>query len=863
MFNAVKKLFTLVIFICSTFVLYSQNGIRYFSGINSVNLGNGNTTSPAYYDSFQRIISDSNWLLIQSGEGPVAGLRKNGTIWVWGDNSQGSLGTGNYTTQYYPKMLGTDSGWKKVDIGTHHMVAIDRLGRLWAWGYNNVEQLGTGDNKSYNVPQLIDSNTNWIDISTTYAHTLALKKDGTLWSWGYNPYGQVGHSTATGSNTPKQIGSDTDWVEISTGYHSSMAIKRNGSLWAWGYNYNGQLGLGNSINQSTPQMVGSSFDWRKISCGFYFFTALKKDGSLYAWGDQQSSNSPTKISSDTWQCVSSAYEHSLAININGYLYSWGKNSYGQLGLKNKSNYTTPQQVDKKNKFCSVSAGYYHSFAIQSNCYAQPIPGPCKTPIVIYYTNNLKAPPRVSFINCNTDSLVVKIRNSNYKYAIWNDGSKDSIRILKKTERYIISATDFNGCISKDTLDYQKYEKIKLSIKKIDSVSCFNLKDGNIEIIINGGIKPFNILWNDPNKQTTSKAINLGFGKYSIFIKDSAFCIDSSTISINQPEKLKLDIFTIDSLNCLSNSTGSIGVIAKGGNGTFKYQWNDNNRQVSQKAVNLKSGTYKVVVTDQKKCQDSLSIILPTADKLIVEVPKIDSISCYGIKDGAVYSRTTGGDGNYNWTWNTTPPVYSKDLKNIGAGKYCLTVRDIKGCKDSICITIYEPDQIKTKIISPLRILPNSPINLNSQVAPTGNYFYSWFPLDIFKYKSHEIKPEATFQTNTWVKLLINDSNNCTSQDSILLEVIKPISRLIPTAYSPNADGLNDKFGLPDIFEILSFEIYNRWGEMIFQGDKYNPKWDGKYQNSLVLAGAYTYFIKAKLIETGQVDSYLGNVIIIR
>ena len=62
---------------------------------------------------------------------------------------------------------------------------------------------------------------------------------------------------------------------------------------------------------------------------------------------------------------------------------------------------------------------------------------------------------------------------------------------------------------------------------------------------------------------------------------------------------------------------------------------------------------------------------------------------------------------------------------------------------------------------------------------------------------------------------------------------------------------------------MSFEIYNRWGELIFQGDKYNPKWDGKYQNSAVLAGAYTYFIKAKLIETGQVDSYFGNVIIIK
>jgi gliding motility-associated-like protein len=91
----------------------------------------------------------------------------------------------------------------------------------------------------------------------------------------------------------------------------------------------------------------------------------------------------------------------------------------------------------------------------------------------------------------------------------------------------------------------------------------------------------------------------------------------------------------------------------------------------------------------------------------------------------------------------------------------------------------------------------------------------------------------------------------------------PIKEILPNAYSPNSDNLNETFGLPEIFEVQQFLIRNRWGTIVFQNSENVHRWDGKFQNVYVPIGTYTYIIQAKLLNTDQVVSHQGAITIIK
>ncbi|MFH1321973.1 MAG: gliding motility-associated C-terminal domain-containing protein [Bacteroidota bacterium] len=95
------------------------------------------------------------------------------------------------------------------------------------------------------------------------------------------------------------------------------------------------------------------------------------------------------------------------------------------------------------------------------------------------------------------------------------------------------------------------------------------------------------------------------------------------------------------------------------------------------------------------------------------------------------------------------------------------------------------------------------------------------------------------------------------------EVLQLFSLYIPNTFTPNGDGLNDMFG-PAGTGISEFQlqIFNRWGEMIFESDNINNQWDGKFRNRIVQTGAYVYMVYANGYEKGKIfKSGTVNVIL--
>ena len=98
-----------------------------------------------------------------------------------------------------------------VAAGGAFTVALKYDGTVWTWGNNTNGELGRGDKNSVYSPVQVksaDGNsylTDIIFVSAGSNHTLALRKDGTVWAWGLNTYGQLGNNTTTGSSLPVQV----------------------------------------------------------------------------------------------------------------------------------------------------------------------------------------------------------------------------------------------------------------------------------------------------------------------------------------------------------------------------------------------------------------------------------------------------------------------------------------------------------------------------------------------------------------------------------------------------------------------------------------------------------------------------------
>ena len=332
----------------------------------------------------QTIAGGTNWKQVSSGYSGIA-IKTDGTLWSWGLNGYGQLGDNTVVTKSSPvQVTGGGTNWKTVSGGVHHTAAIKTDGTLWTWGRNNYGQLGTNTitNRSSPGQMVATVSTNWNKVFSGYSHTAAIKTDGTLWTWGYNYYGQLGinivSAAGKGNSSPVQIsGGGTNWEQVSGGYNHTTAIKTDGTLWSWGRNSYGQLGLNDITIRSSPVPVtGGGTDWKQVSGGSNHTAAIKTDGTLWTWGRNANGqlgdntivdkSTPVQVSGGgtNWKTVSAGGNNIGAIKTDGTLWTWGQNAFGQLGDNTIVSKSTPvQTITGGTNWKQVCCKKYHTAAI--------------------------------------------------------------------------------------------------------------------------------------------------------------------------------------------------------------------------------------------------------------------------------------------------------------------------------------------------------------------------------------------------------------------------------------------------------------------------------------------------------------------
>jgi alpha-tubulin suppressor-like RCC1 family protein len=267
-----------------------SDGTLWAVGSNgSGQLGDGTLIGRA---SLTQIGTDNDWVAVAANSfttGSAAhtlALKANGSLWAWGSNASGQLGNGTLITSLTPMRVGTDLDWSMIfSTGGSHSLALKTNGTLWVWGSNTNGQVGNNTVVNATAPVQVLAGVS--AAAGGNLHSLAIKTDGTLWAWGLNSSGQLGDGSTAQRNAPVQVGSASIWRSVSCPNGTAThATRSDGTLWTWGIGNSGQFGNGTftSTNRTSPAQVGNATVWRSVNSIGGHALAQTMDGTAWGWG---------------------------------------------------------------------------------------------------------------------------------------------------------------------------------------------------------------------------------------------------------------------------------------------------------------------------------------------------------------------------------------------------------------------------------------------------------------------------------------------------------------------------------------------------------------------------------------------------
>jgi len=289
-------------------------------------------------------------------------LRTDGTVWAWGDNSRAQLGNGWRSSGFgggsaAPARVLPLHSITAIAAGGDSGYALRNDGTVWAWGGNDYGQLGSWNLGTSPVQVPL---TNVTAIAASGQTAYALRTDGTVWAWGNNSMGQLGNgSTVEYSEKPAQVSGLSGVTAITGGGDGAYALRSDGTVWAWGSNAKGQLGNGQPCQQgacesAVPVQVAGLTGVTMIAAGDFNGYAALADGTVWSWGGGQAgllgngtncetceSRVPVRVSnlSGVTQ-LASADNAMYALGTDGALWGWGDNRAGALANDDVATFAT-------------------------------------------------------------------------------------------------------------------------------------------------------------------------------------------------------------------------------------------------------------------------------------------------------------------------------------------------------------------------------------------------------------------------------------------------------------------------------------------------------------------------------------------
>lgn len=442
--------------------------------------------------------------------------------------------------------------------------------------------------------------------------------------------------------------------------------------------------------------------------------------------------------------------------------------------------------------------------------------------------------------------------SPYEYE-WSSGEIVSVLSGKVAGTYLLTITDANNCELNTSVEIGTEGRINAEITQTAFNLCFGDEIAGLVAYSDNAADTSMYLWSDFTTDNT--IINLGADEYFVTITDAWGCFGVDSVIVEEPDDLLLTINS-DNIKCKGYLTGRASVIAEGGTAPYSPEWQ--NGDLTFYSNSLPAGEIWVTITDYNGCKDSISTVITEPVSELSISMNIEQISCYGAMDASINSYANGGTPPYFYRWNING-LYLTDptIRNLDKGEFYLTITDNNNCKADTMVSISEPDPLGALFITGN---PTCDGNYDGYIQMAGYggtipysfFFYDEVPVSYFIDSLYEGEYFVT----------VRDFNNCEFTAGPITLIDDDVDCLhFPAAFSPNGDGYNDEWFIENIqlYPKSVVQIYNRWGQLLYEKKGIDGYWDGTYNGDPVPTGVYIYMI----ILNNDEETRTGTITLIR
>lgn len=260
----------------------------------------------------------------------------------------------------------------------------------------------------------------------------------------------------------------------------------------------------------------------------------------------------------------------------------------------------------------------------------------------------------------------------YAYT-WTSGDTLSTADSLAASIYFVTITDAVNCTyTSDPVTVSDNTGPQVSVQAQLDATCHGKKDGAIVLNVAGGTPPYQFQWSNGS---TAQSINgLKAGGYEVKVTDDNSCEANLRVVVKEPEPLL--ILPVVTRPTCGNNDGSVTAVVTGGTGGYLYNWNPGSTGASQ--FNIPAGVYRITVTDQNSCEETLAIPVSDVGAANIRLDSVVHAACTG-GGGSIYIQVSGGVPAYTYSWSPTSST-GQDLLNAQPGEYDLIVTDQAGCK---------------------------------------------------------------------------------------------------------------------------------------------------------------------------------------
>jgi len=350
----------------------------------------------------------------------------------------------------------------------------------------------------------------------------------------------------------------------------------------------------------------------------------------------------------------------------------------------------------------------------------------------------------------------------------------------------------------------------------------------------------------------------GTGCPPVIVAGLNTCLCTADIAVN--------VNTDQEVSCFGETDAVLNAQPVNGAAPYIYEWSTGS--VEQVITDVAPGDYGVTMTDANGCIRE-NVITVTEPNAITADFNSSATICFGSPDGTIeVTNIAGGVGNFEIEVGGLSEAGDEAVFNLPAGDYDVTIFDSNNCEFVQTMTVESAPVFEVDLGPDLEISLGDSVDI---FANTTSFLDSIAWINVPNVtcsfcETQNVKPPLT----EIFSVEVFNAAGCRATDEITVFVDQERPIYIPTAFSPNSDGSNDRFSIyggGSIEKIVSVKVFDRWGAQVFsqEGQILNDPldgWNGRFKGKLMDAGVYIYMIEALFID-GQTEMFGGDLTLIK